>query len=343
MASRDTMRIAQVMAGAPKGGAELFYERLTIALAAAGETVLPVVRANAEREGRLRAGGVVPVGLGFGGPLDLRTRWRLRQTLRSFRPDVTVAWMNRAAGATPAGDWVLVGRQGGFYDLKYYRHCDHIVGNTMGIVAWLAEQGWPAHRAHYVPNFVPDMQPGEVIAPWDGQAPVLLTMGRLHRNKAFDTLIRALPMIPDAVLRIAGEGPERDALASLAADLGVADRVQLLGWRHDTAALLAEADLLVCPSRHEPLGNVVIEGWSARRPVVAASSQGPAELIEHGRTGLLVPVDDPPALAAAIRDALAEPLRSALAAAGRLRYETEFTESAVVERWRRFLRSAEKA
>lgn len=338
------MRIAQVMAGAHTGGAELFFERLTIALARAGEDVLAVIRRDADRAARLRAAGIEPVQLPFGGPLDQLTPWRLGRALRAFGPAVTVAWMNRAAGATPRGDWVLVGRQGGFYDLKYYRHCDHIVGNTHGIVDWLTGQGWPAERAHYLPNFVPDMATAIPSArPEGSRPPTVLALGRLHPNKAFDVLIRAMPHLPGLRVLIAGEGEARGTLTALAADLGVADRLDLPGWRHDTPALLADCDLLVCPSRHEPLGNVVIEGWSACRPVVAAASQGPSELIAHGQTGLLVPIDDPAALAAAIGEALAEPMRSFLARAGRLRYEADFAEAAVVERWRRFLRSVEKA
>src|SRR6185437_11093074 len=114
------MKIAQVMAGAPAGGAELFFERLSIALARAGDTVLPVIRCNAARAARLQDGDVAPVQLGFGGPLDLLTGRRLRAALRQFEPRVVVAWMNRAARFTPRGDWVLVGRLGGYYDLAYY-------------------------------------------------------------------------------------------------------------------------------------------------------------------------------------------------------------------------------
>lgn len=335
------MRIAQIMAGAPTGGAELFFERLSLALAAVGEDVLPVIRRDPARARRLRDGGLQPLELRFGGPLDLVTPWRLGQALRRFQPQVAIAWMSRAAGATRRGDWVLVGRHGGYYDLKYYRHCDHLVGNTQGIVDRITAQGWPAARAHYVPNFVPDM----TLPPSKPESapPSVLALGRLHRNKAFDILIRALPHLPSVHANIAGEGPERAALTTLAAEQGVADRVHLLGWRQDTAELLAGCDVLVCPSRQEPLGNVVIEGWSARRPVVAAAAEGPTELIAHGQTGLLVPPDDPTALAAAIRDALTDPMRSCLARAGRLRYEAHFAEAAVVERWRRFLRSVEKA
>ena len=68
-------------------------------------------------------------------------------------------------------------------------------------------------------------------------------------------------------------------------DLGIADRVSFLGWREDVPELLANADFLVCPSLHEPLGNVVIEAWSAGLPVVATASDGPAGLIETGSAG----------------------------------------------------------
>ena len=95
--------------GSPAGGAELFFERLTIALAAAGDTVLPVIRRDAGRAARLRAAGLEPAELGFGNPLDLLTGPRLARTLRRFAPRVAVAWMNRAARFAPRGDWVLAG------------------------------------------------------------------------------------------------------------------------------------------------------------------------------------------------------------------------------------------
>lgn len=331
------MKLAQVMAGANHGGAEGFYERLCLALHAAGEQVLPVIRRDADRAARLRAGGLAPVELGFGGALDLLTGPRLRRALEGFAPDVTVAWMNRAARFAPKGRWTLVGRLGGYYHLKYYRRCDHLVGNTRDITRWIVAQGWPTERAHHLPNFAADLA-GAAPAALPGAAPRLLAMGRLHRNKGFDIAIRALALIPGAHLAIAGEGPERAALEALAREAGVAGRVAFLGWRGDVGALLAACDVFVCSSRHEPLGNIVLEAWSASRPVVAAAAQGPSELISDGETGLLVPPDDAQALAAAIRGMLDDPQRAArFAAAGRAAYARDFTEAAVVARWRRFL------
>jgi glycosyltransferase involved in cell wall biosynthesis len=338
------MRIAQVMAGAPTGGAELFFERLTIALAAAGETVLPAIRRDPARAGRLASAHLDPVQLRFGGLFDLASGWRLRTALRRFAPRVAVAWMNRAARFTPRGDWVLAGRLGGYYDLGYYRRCDHLIGNTRGIADWITRQGWPAARVHHLPNFSPEMAgaaPAALGLP-DGVR-IVLALGRLHRNKGFDLLVRALPALPGVHAVIAGDGPERAALLALAAREGVSDRLHLLGWRGDTAALLAAADLLVCPSRHEPLGNVIIEAWSARRAVVAAAADGPSELITSGGNGVLVPLEDVGALAGAVAGVLDDPARAGvLAEAGRLRYEAQHAEAPVVARWRQFLATVEK-
>jgi glycosyltransferase involved in cell wall biosynthesis len=331
-----------VMAGARHGGAETFFVRLVSALAQAGEEMLALIRSDAAREAALAAARVPVRGFAFGGPLDLLTRPLLGAALRRFAPRVVVSWMNRAAAKTPSGPWVQVGRLGGYYDLRHYRRCHHLVGNTMGIVRWIVAEGWPGDRVHHLPNFTPDLSgaapvPRARLGIPDGP-PLLLAMGRLHPNKGFDTLIAALAALPEAQLAIAGEGPERAALAAAAARHGVAGRTHLLGWRDDQAGLFAAADLFVCPSRHEPLGNVVLEAWSAARPVVAAASQGPSELIEDGATGLLVPPGDPAALAAAVASLLAEPRRAAaLACAGRAAWAARFAPAPVVARWRAFL------
>ncbi len=338
------MKIAHVMAGAAAGGAELFYERLTIALAADGMDVLPVIRRDAARSARLRAGGLSPVELRFGGRLDLLTRPRLAAALRRHRPRVAIAWMNRAARMTPAGDWVLAGRLGGFYDLANYRACSHLIGNTRGIVDWIVGQGWAPARVHHLPNFAAELGSAVPARPASipASARLVLALGRLHRNKAFDVLIRAMRHVPGAHVLIAGEGPERAALEALARAEGVANRLHMPGWAEETGSLIAACDVLVCPSRHEPLGNVVIEGFSGRRPVVAAASQGPVELIGSGEDGILVPVEDARALGAALSAVLDDPaLAARLAAAGRARYEAEFAAGPVLDRWRRFLQTVE--
>ena len=331
------------MAGAPAGGAELFFERLTLAQHRAGETIHAIIRTDPDRAARLAE--LAPLQLAFGGQMDLLTGRRLRTALTAFAPQIAIAWMNRAARFAPRGDWVLAGRLGGYYDLGYYKRCDHLIGNTRALAAWIVKQGWPAARTHYLPNFAPDLAgaPPERLDVPPG-AKLILALGRLHQNKAFDVLIRALPHLPRVHAIIAGEGPERAALETLARGEGVADRLHLPGWRHDTAALLAGCDVLACPSRHEPLGNVVVEAFAASRPIVATAAAGPRELIHPGEDGLLVPLDDAPALATSLGLVLDTPAFAArLAESGRARYEAEFAEAPVLAQWHATLAILEKA
>lgn len=343
-------RVLQVMAGAAKGGAEAFFARLVPALSRAGVEQRVVLRHDRAREAALAAAGVPAVGLRFGGPLDLTTRLALRREIARFRPNVVLTWMNRATASVPR--WGLqrrrfahVARLGGYYQPKYYRGCDFLVGNTRGIARWLASLGeWPEARIRYLPNFV-DATPVVPLprAQFDtpADAPLLLCLGRLHPNKAFDVALRGLARLPHAYLWLAGDGPERPALQRLASELGIADRVRWLGWRDDAPALYAAADLVLCPSRVEPLGNVVIEGWAHGLPVVAAASDGPRELIKEGETGLLVPVEDEIALAAAAARVLEDtPLRARLVTGGRAAHAAEFSETAVVRQYGAFLREA---
>jgi glycosyltransferase involved in cell wall biosynthesis len=336
------------MAGAEVGGAEAFFVRLAIALQSFDISQQLVMRRDSSRARALRDGGITPIELPFGGRMDFRTRPALQREIARFHPDVILSWMSRAAWATPAakGSYVLIGRLGGYYNLKYYSHFDYLIGNTADIVGYVINEGFDRNRVVQLPNFVhPPTNPplSRVGLDTPSAAPLLLAMGRLHENKAFDILLRALPGIPDAWLWIAGEGPEAATLKGLARDLGVADRIRFLGWRDDSDALMRAADIFICPSRHEPLGNVVLEAWAAEKPVIAAASAGPAELLGNDERGVLVPVDQPAELAQAILDLMANPDRaSRLAAAGRAAYEREFTEDAVTAQYLAFFERARK-
>jgi glycosyltransferase involved in cell wall biosynthesis len=338
------MKVAHIMAGAPQGGAELFFERLVPALAQAGDEVLPIIRRDAGRAARLRGAGVAPVELRFGGRLDLLTRQRVGARLTAFAPRVAVAWMGRAARQTPPGPWVSVGRLGGLYPLERFAACDHLVGNTPGMVEWIKRQGWPAARVHLLANFVPDLagaQPANLPVP--PGARVVLAMGRLHKIKGFDVLLAAIAQLAGVHCVIAGEGEEGDSLRALAARAGIGGRVHFVGWRGDTAELLAACDVLVCPSRGEPLGNVILEAFSAGKPVVASMAEGPAWLLEGGARGILVPVESGIALAAAIEAMLGNPeMAQRMAQAGRRHWEAAFAPATVVAKWRGFCAAVEK-
>lgn len=337
--SSPPLRVAQVMAGAEKGGAESFFERLTCGLnQLPGLTEKAFIRNHPARVTRLQAAQVDTATFRFGGRLDWFDRADFRRALLRFEPQVVMTWMGRASSYTPPGDYTLVSRLGHFYDLKYYRHADYWVGNTRGICDYLVQGGMPASKVFYIPNFVDEapVQPlprSSFNTPPD--RPLLLAAGRLHTNKAFDVLLEALVQVPDAILWLAGSGPEENSLKTLAAQLGLTDRVKFLGWRGDITALMRSVDLFVCPSRHEGLGSIVLESWAHCCPIVATRSQGPAELIRDGITGLLTPIDQARPLADAIRLLLKNaPLRKTMTESALADYQQDFSEAQILARFR---------
>lgn len=334
------LRVLQTMAGTDYGGAEAFFTRLVVALARAGLDQHAVIRRHESRADCLRRAGVSVTEVRFGGPLDLRSKSVLGREISRYKPHVVLSWMNRATRACPPGDYIHCARLGGYYKIKNYRRCRHLIGNTRGIVDYLVEQGWPADRSHYLPNFVSGHRASAVLrATFDTpeEAPLLFALGRLHENKAFDVLIDALSELPEAYLWLAGSGPLADDLAAQAVRRGVSQRLRMIGWRDDVAGLFAAADVFICPSRHEPLGNVVIEAWAQGVPVVATATDGPAALIDHGVNGHLTAVDDAAALAKAIGQLLGDrAMRIRLSQAGHAAYEANYSEELVVRRYLEF-------
>lgn len=338
------LRFAPVLAGAPVGGAENFYTRFAMEMNQQPDIRLKAfTRGNNPRAQMFSDLQVEADYFRFGGAFSLWDHWRYRSSLNSFRPDVVLTFMNRATKLTPPGDYKLVSRLGHYYDLKYYRHCDYWVGITTGICDHLIQGGMPVERVVHIPNFV-DERRAEPIArnsfdtPMD--QPIILAFGRLHVNKGFDVLLRALALMDEGILWLAGSGPQEVELKQLAAELGVSDRVRFLGWRNDINALLATADLFVCPSRHEGLGSILLEAWYHGCPVVAANSQGPRDIISSEVDGLLVPIDDSKALAGAVARLLAnESECEMLKSAGNKRYQSTYSKSIIIEQYKEFFRS----
>jgi glycosyltransferase involved in cell wall biosynthesis len=170
-----------------------------------------------------------------------------------------------------------------------------------------------------------------------------LALASLDRRKGIDVLLEAFRRLPPELpLRcwIAGDGPERVALERQAAAPELRERVRLLGRREDRADLLALCDVLVLPSRREGLGVAALEAMACSRPVVASGVGGLAEAVLDEVTGLLVPPDDPKALADALLRLACEPgLRARLAAAGPARIARGHLPEQMTEAYERLYRA----
>jgi len=201
-----------------------------------------------------------------------------------------------------------------------YRCAHAVVANSRAAAQQLQSEGLPADRIHIVSNGIDaDRFPARSAA---RPVTTVLTVANLRKEKAHEVLLGAAARLaathPHLKFVIAGDGPRAAELRALAQRLQIEHQVRFLGHSENVPALLAEADAFVLPSRSEAFPNGAIEAMAAGLPVVASRVGGLLDLIEEGRTGLLVPPDDPSALAAALESLIASPARAAaLGAAAR--------------------------
>ncbi|MBK5930314.1 hypothetical protein CCR82_07205 [Halochromatium salexigens] len=222
-----------------------------------------------------------------------------------------------------------------------YRQVDLLIGISSGVSAALTRmlnQG-PRWRRHQ-PRIETILNPvdaeaiarlaGEPVShPWLKQkiGPVIVSVGRLVRAKQFSLLLRAFALLPPAMnarLMICGGGGQHERLLALAARLGIADRIELLGYQSNPFRYVAAADLFVCSSVFEGANNALLEALTLGTPCVSTDCpSGPREILNDGRLGPLVPVDDPVALAEAMRSVLEAPLPAERLRAGAARFDPQ--------------------
>lgn len=212
-------------------------------------------------------------------------RWRTRMMIKT-----TMHWL------LPRADAVLAVSKGAAADLEQF------AGLPAGLV-----------RAQYNPATQGDVvtEPSfpESFQPWaGGKHKRVLAAGTLKEVKDFPVLLRAFARLRDKVdvrLLILGEGEERTTLEALIQELDLQQTVFLPGFVPDTTSFHAHADLFVLSSSNEGFGNVIVEALEQGTPVVSTDCfSGPAEILEGGRYGTLVPVGDVEALAQAMQDSL---------------------------------------
>jgi glycosyltransferase involved in cell wall biosynthesis len=177
----------------------------------------------------------------------------------------------------------------------------------------------------------------------DGQT--LVYAGRLAMQKAVDVALEAVSRVSDVGLVIAGDGPDAEKLRALAHELGLNGRARFVGAqpRETVFELLRAADAVVLSSKWENFPHVAVEALAVGTPVVSTNAGGVAEIVRDGENGLLVPPDDPAALAAAIERYFAEPkLRDRLRAAAPASVE-RFAPERIYDRLETTLRAAARS
>lgn len=207
-----------------------------------------------------------------------------------------------------------------------WENSSSVVANSQGLRA-LAHTFDSRFEIPIIPNGVDLDRYTNVERSW--QPPLILSVGRLVYQKGFDLAIRALARLKhlDWQWHIAGDGPEMDALKSLAREQGISDRLVFLGWRsrQELIRCYRQSNLFLFPSRHEGMPNAVLEAMASGLPVIASRIAGNEELVLHETTGLLVESENIDALTAALQELIENPARGQhLGASSRQRVEQSF-------------------
>jgi glycosyltransferase involved in cell wall biosynthesis len=272
----------------------------------------------------------------------------VRREVRRLRPDVVHTHLVHADvyGAICAGRAPLVSTKHNDdrFRLGPFRHVERAITRRAARVIAITEAlrrfcvegvGLPAAKVevvHYGLDGLPEPWAGSPEVPLPEGARVLLCVGRLAEQKGIDVAIRALALVreqePSAVLVVLGEGPERARLEALAGE-----GVHLPGRVGDVAAWYRRAEVLVHPARWEGFGLALLEAMLAAKPVVATRVSSAPEIVVDGKTGVLVPPDDPGALSRAVTSLLADGRRAeAFGRAGLARAHAEFSVARMAER-----------
>lgn len=228
-------------------------------------------------------------------------------------------------------DLLLPGRSAGQHRLQRwaYRCAHRVVANSQAAAAQVVAEGVPRPQVSVIPNGIDLSRFSGRRTSSPSDPLTVTTVANLRPEKGHDVLLEAAARVvqthPGVRFQFVGDGPMRAALQQQADRLGIGSAVAFLGHREDVPELLARSALFVLPSRSEAFPNGLVEAMAAGVPSIASRVGGILELVQHQRDGVLVPVADPSALAAAIRALLDDPAAERLGARGRQTIEARYS------------------
>ena len=306
------------------GGAELWHLKAAVAFRERGHQVAMMLRPGAlAQKARDEDLPLITCPMAF--DLDLSSFFGALAYFQKERPDLILLNDQRecrliAPAAALAGVKVRVQRKGwpflkgSWRDRITYRYSvTHLIANSEAVAKiFSAKSGLPSEKIRTFPNGVDLARFREAdrklfrerLLPNESEI-LIGAAGRLVSQKGFDLFIIALNMLAEEGINvraaIAGKGPELELLRKMARDAGISDRLIILGYIETIPEFLAALDLFVFPSRMEGRSNALAEAMAGGLPIIASAIPGNDELIVPEKTGLLIPPENPRALATAIK------------------------------------------
>jgi len=292
------------------------------------------------------------------GQIDRAVPQRIRDLVNRIRPDVVHAHGYKAdiyAYFALRGSKVpLISTCHTWYDndlmVTLYGAADrYILRHFARVIAVSEEVKQQLLAAHVAPAKVQIIRNGIDLRSFDeaysqraqkqaDDSPTVGFVGRLSREKGVDIFLRAATLVlaelPATKFAVIGDGPDRDALAALAKELGIEESLSMPGRRSDMPQVYALLDMLVSASRQEGLPMTILEAMASGLPVVATMVGELPSIIVNGVSGVLVAPEDPEALAEAIKSLLHDPeRRRAMSDAARRRIEEEFSATRMAKEY----------
>lgn len=348
---RRQRTVLHVITPSRMAGAETLLSRLVRHQQQRGFSVHTVINSNSPALAALRVVLPAATALAIGGKLNVLAPWRLRQKARGCGSHLLHSHLSTASWwcgwLTRCGGPPSLGHVHGFTSALWHRHQSHLLACSQAVKAHLMAQGMPGERVSVLLNPV---ELGDVAARRaahvvraelgaESRTPVVGCFAHFSEKKGWRDLIAAaspvLTRFPTAQFWCAGDGPLRPEIEREVVARGLAQQFRFLGFRDDPGDLMNAIDVLALPSYREPFGLVYVEAALHAKPVIGCRSGGTPEVIDHGKSGLLVPPRDPQALATALVSLLENPERaSEMGREGRRLARQRFT-------WCRYLAALE--